>query len=640
VQTTVFAGIESENPVELESETFEGFSARLLNAIAANIPATDILRLVAHRLQVRLHAPLVTIAVGQSTSLETVEAEGVPPRAWGVLDRHLRALHGAADSPLAVPEALASFLEAKTSHRPKWIWELPVYTPEKTRTGAFFVFLSPADDHSFASPLVNPNLRASLERKCLLAGIVLDRQRLQEEVSRQLHFDPLTGLPNRREFEHHMVEAIRASLTGGAANFSMMLLNLTRFHRINEMLGYDLADRILREVAERLFGAGRGNGRGVFARVAGDEFALLLPGITDSSALLGYAHELLDSLLQPFQAQGVRLQIGACIGIARFPADGQTVRRLFNSCEIALADSRRTRGGPHISFFHPGLVRQTIEGEDVESYIADALKHRRFELHYQPVFAAHGCMSGFEGLVRLRTRDGALVHPGAFLPAAEESGLVLHLGQWVLESACAQIREWCDSPTGPVRVGINVSSRQLSHHSFVQDVADTIRDHSVDPRLIEIELTESALVSDMDTSRSRLDQLRDLGLGVAIDDFGTGYSSLSYLHEFRMDKVKIDQSFVRRILTDHAALPVVDAIIRVASSLGATVVAEGVEDARQYHVLAEHGCRELQGYLFSRPLSTPAATQFALGPGRQSASRFAGGQPAVETGSGSPAAGS
>jgi len=618
----VFAETEAGSPQEPETETFEGFSVRLLEAIAANVPATDILRLVARRIQTRLQAPLVAITLGQSDSLEIVEAEGVPARSWTLLDRHLRALGDTANSPVRIPETLTAFLATRTNFRCEWIWKLPVYTPEKTCTGAFFVFLPPSDPHT----RTDMNLRASLERKCLLAGVVLDRLRMQEELSRQLHFDPLTGLPNRREFERHLIEAIRAALTGAGADFSMMLLNLSRFHRINEMLGYDLADRILREVSERLFGTGRGNGRGVFARVAGDEFALLLPGITDSNALLGYAHELLDSLTQPFQAQGTSLRIGACIGIARFPADGQTVRRIFNSCEIALADSRRARGGPRISFYHPGLVRQTIEGEDVESYIADALKQRRFELHYQPIFAAHGCMSGFEGLIRLRTRDGALVYPGAFLPAAEESGLVLHLGQWVLEATCAQIREWRDSPVGAVRVGINVSSRQLAHHGFVQSVADTIRRLGVDPRLIDVELTESAIVSDMDSCRNRLDQLRDLGLGVSIDDFGTGYSSLSYLHEFRMDKVKVDQSFVRRILTDQSALPVVDAIVGVATSLGASVVAEGVESADQYRVLAEHGCRELQGYLFSRPLSPSAAARFALGPGRQRAEWFASAQ--------------
>jgi len=592
----------------------------LLDAIARGAAVSDILQIVSKRIATHLQAQLATCAVVQMDKLESVDADGVPARHWRRLDDLLDRLP-VSDRPVAVSPELDDFLRTRcfqlnANQIPVKVWRLPIRNPDGALLGAFYLFLPPGHGHE---RWLSGDHRAAIERKCGLAAILLDRQRLHEELTRQTHFDPLTGLPNRREFERHLLATIQRSSISGDG-FAILMLDIDRFQRINEVRGHEAADRLLMEVAERL----RPNSRAgdFLARVAGDEFALLIPEKLDPDALRILAQRLLEVFQNPFRISGTRLLVSASIGIARFPDDGQSVRRLFTSCEIALTEARR-ESGPHIAFFHPNLVRQTIEGEEIEHYLAEALRSNRFELFYQPQFETRGPLSGFEALIRLRGADDRVISPGVFLSTAEEAGLIIPIGEWVLEAACKQMVEWKTSGFGLRRLAVNVSAQQLAHHSFVDFVREMLRRYSIDPRQMEFELTESSLMADISASGARLEQIKALGINIAVDDFGTGYSSLSYLHDFPIDKVKIDQSFVQRIHARNSSMPVIEAIIALSGSLGASVLAEGVETPAQYCALEDRGCQEMQGYLFSRPLAVDALSEFTQGPGRQNADWFA-----------------
>jgi diguanylate cyclase (GGDEF)-like protein len=601
-------------------ESFEAFSSKVLESIARGAAVSSILQIVGKRISGHARAKLVTCAIAHLDKLESVDAEGIPARHWRRFD-DLLAVLPESGKPVPIGPELDEFLRSRCfpldeAGFPSQVWRLPIRNPEGLLLGAFFLFLPPGHVHARWYSGVR---RDAIERKCRLAAILLDRQRLHEDLSRQTHFDDLTGLPNRREFERHLVETMQRCGASGDS-FSILILDIDRFQRINEVRGYEAADRLLVEIAERL----RPNCRAkdLLARVAGDEFALLIPDALEPDALRLLAVRLLEAFQKPFDILGKRLLVSASAGIARFPHDGHSVRRLLASCEIALTEARRERGA-RIAFFHPALGRQTIEGEEIEHYLAEALRSNRFELFYQPLFQVRGPLSGFEALIRLRTAGDRLINPGVFLPTAEEAGLIVPIGQWVLEAACRQMREWLHTGFGPRRVAINVSAQQLAHHSFVDFVRDMLRRHRIDPGLLEFELTESSLMSDLSASGARLEQIKSLGIHISIDDFGTGYSSLSYLHELPIDKVKIDQSFVQRIHSRNSSLPVIEAIIALSGSLGASVLAEGVETPAQYRALESRGCQEVQGFLFSRPLGAGALGEFANGVGRHSSDWFA-----------------
>jgi diguanylate cyclase (GGDEF)-like protein len=591
------------------AESFDTFAEELFDAISQDLSVPEVLEVVGRRICAGLQGAFVTCALNHSGQMETVEATAIPSRTWGHFDDLLLNLADS-NAPQPLPPVLMDFLRLRCAaldgdRFPAAVWRLPIHNVAGEALGAFFVFLSKERDYLLRSS----DIRSSLvNRWCKLAAVLLDRQRLDEEISRRTHYDALTGLPNRSQFERHLQEAIRT-----ADGFAMLVLDIDRFQRFNEVRGYEAADQLLIQIAERLRACCRIGD--LFARLAGDEFAMLLPGNVEPDTLRHLGERLLDALAKPFVVAGTTVMMQASIGICRFPHDGSNLQGLFNSCEIALSQARGSRGG-HIAFFHPLLGRQTIDGQDIEHYLAEALRQKRFELFYQPQFQVGGRLCGFEALIRLRADDDRLVQPGIFLPAAEESDLIVPIGAWVLEEACRQVAVWREAGLGAYRISINVSPRQLSHFHFLDSLGELLARLSVDPRSIEFELTESTLMNDIQSSLKILRQIRKLGVGLAIDDFGTGYSSLSYLHELPVDKVKIDQCFVKRIGSEDSTCAIIDAIVSLSSGLGARILAEGVETADQYRVLAARGCHEVQGYLFSRPLSIEAAHDFIAGPGQ------------------------
>jgi PAS domain S-box-containing protein/diguanylate cyclase (GGDEF)-like protein len=417
------------------------------------------------------------------------------------------------------------------------------------------------------------------------------------------NFDTLTGLPNRVLLRDRMPQQ-KAQARTEAKLLGLMLLRCERLHLIRETLGLGAEQALLLQVAARLSSL---DGTDSVARFAESSFALVAMR-QDEGQLALAARNLLAVMERPFLHAGEELHLDPRIGIAVFPNDGLYFEDLVRGAETAL---RRAGGAleSHYEFYRPELNRGASERFKLESALRRAIERDEFELHYQPqVTLGSGAIVGFEALVRWRHPERGLVGPGAFIALAEETGLILPIGEWVLRRACGQCRAWQDAGLPVVPVSVNLSARQFSEQ-IPQTVRRILDETGLDPKLLELELTESASMDAPEKSFEILRELKAMGIGLAIDDFGTGYSNLNYLKRFPVDKLKLDQSFVRDIVSDPDDLSIARAVIAMAHGLRLTVIAEGVEDAGQLALLAAHGCDEIQGYLFSRPVEPEACAQ-------------------------------
>jgi len=432
-----------------------------------------------------------------------------------------------------------------------------------------------------------------------LQSHISEREDDQRRMSYLARFDPLTGLINRFMFSDRLQNAIsRARRDGGLV--SLMFLDLDEFKAVNDRFGHSTGDELLQQVAERLQLAVRESD--TVARIGGDEFTIVLEGSQRVEDAGHVATKILRALEVPYQVGGHTLHITASIGIAIYPVDGEDADSLLRDADIAMY-SAKSAGRNTYQYFTPELREQTSE----RLFLIDGLRRaldsgRELDLMYQPfVDLATGRVLGVEALARWNHPDLGLVYPNRFVPVAEETDLIIPMGEWVLREACRQLKEWHDDGIADITVSVNVSSRQLSRGNLVESVDAALKLAELEPRFLEIELTEGTLGDDTELARRTLERLRDLGVNVSIDDFGTGYSSLSYLQHFPIDKLKIDKSFVKDVNDDQtSALPA--AIIGLARSLNLDVIAEGVETAEQMRLLAELGCFKMQGFLFSRPL--------------------------------------
>ncbi|WP_035674913.1 putative bifunctional diguanylate cyclase/phosphodiesterase [Bradyrhizobium liaoningense] len=425
---------------------------------------------------------------------------------------------------------------------------------------------------------------------------ITERRKAEARIAHMAHHDGLTDLPNREFFQERLKQALGQA---DGKRVGVLYMDLDLFKNINDSFGHPVGDRLLKQVAERLTTAVRG--ANLAARLGGDEFAVILAADVSPNEASACASLLIDMVKAPYDLEGQEMVIGASIGIALSPGDGTTPEELMRNADMALYRAKSDGGGVH-RFFEREMDLQAQRRRDMELDLRRAFANGEFELHYQPLVSiASDRISGFESLLRWHHPDKGMISPAEFIPVAEDIGLIIQLGEWVLREACAEAVKW----PADVKVAVNLSPAQFRSRNLVQVVISALAQSGLSPKRLELEITESIFLAETDANLATLHQLRELGVGISMDDFGTGYSSLSYLRSFPFDKIKIDRSFVK----DMAQRPDCGAIVRAISGLGRslniTTTAEGVETEDQLDWLRAEGCNEVQGFLFSA--ARPAA---------------------------------
>ena len=432
-----------------------------------------------------------------------------------------------------------------------------------------------------------------------VARDISERRQVQERLKHLAHYDSLTGLPNRGLFYQTLAQAVELAQEK-SWRIVVLFIALDRFKSINDTLGAALGDELLRQFSNRLVACVRL--RDTVGRLGNDEFALILTMSRNQQEAVAVANQVRDTLRAPFDLRGHAATLTASIGIAMYPDDAQDPETLIKYANTAMGGAKQA-GRDGYRFFTAGMNVQVLARLDLELALRHALEHEQFILHYQPkVDLRTGRISGVEALLRWRRPGYGLVAPAEFVPVLEDTGLIGRVGAWVIQAACRQIAQWRDEGVGPVRVAVNVSSRQFAEGDLEAEVTRALVRYQVPAELLELELTETALMSNAERTIVVLGKLKKIGVKVAIDDFGTGYSSLAYLQRFPIDKLKIDIAFVRNITSSPNDAAIALAIISMAHSLKLSVVAEGVESRPQLEYLRRNRCDEIQGFYFSRAL--------------------------------------
>lgn len=421
------------------------------------------------------------------------------------------------------------------------------------------------------------------------------------------HHDALTGLPNRLLYNDRVAHAIvRAQRENHS--IAVLLLDLDRFKVINDSLGHDIGDRFLKSIASRASLAIRESD--TFARLGGDEFVVLLEGIHDTQDVIAVAHKLQSAISLPVHVENHNLHSSASIGIAMFPEDGEHVDELLRCADAAMYRVKE-QGKNNFQFYTKEINHRAVELLVLENDMHKAIENKEFLLHYQPqISLGDKSIVGLESLVRWYHPKKGMISPGDFIPLAEESGMILELGKWVLMESCRQARTWLDMGFSFGKIAVNLSAKQFHRSNIVTQVKQALETYRLPPDNLELEITESIAIENIDVTIETLQELKELGIHLAIDDFGTGYSSLSYLKRFSIDKLKIDKSFVDDILTDDGGAAIATSTIALAHQMGLKVIAEGVETTEQCDFLKAHECDEAQGYHISRPLNSQDTQNF------------------------------
>ncbi|MDQ3027940.1 MAG: EAL domain-containing protein [Pseudomonadota bacterium] len=445
-------------------------------------------------------------------------------------------------------------------------------------------------------------------RAVRMVGVAMDisdRKTAEQRVAHMAHHDALTGLPNRVLLRDRIGQAI-AQAHRNTTQLAVLFIDLDRFKTINDSLGHQLGDRLLQSVASRILVCVREGD--TVSRVGGDEFVIVIPELESSADASVVAAKILEVLAASFHLHGNDLHVAASIGISLYPGDGGDAETLMRNADTAMYHAKDS-GRANFQFFTQHMNVAAQQRLSLENALRRALENAEFEVHYQPLFDLRDrSITGFEALVRWSPPGGPLVMPAEFIAAAEESGLIVPIGEFVLREALRQAKTW-QAAGRPLGISVNVSANQLSRSSFVERLRRTLQETGVDPRLVELEVTEGVIIEGASEARQAIDQIAALGVGIAIDDFGTGYSGLAYLKRLPIDTVKIDQSFVRDLTVDPDDAAIVTAIVAMARSLGVDVVAEGVETEEQLAALQRLGCHRGQGYLLARPMTSAAVTR-------------------------------
>jgi len=428
---------------------------------------------------------------------------------------------------------------------------------------------------------------------------------MSRQMTHAAQHDLVTNLPNRLLLNDRIAQSISLARRQNRP-LAVIFLDLDRFKYINDSLGHATGDKLLQAVSKRLLAGLRGSD--TVSRQGGDEFVILLSEIADPEDVAASARKILLLLNAPHSIGGQDLLIGGSIGISVYPADGEDAETLIKNADTAMYRAKE-RGRNNFQFFKAEMNLKAVERQSLEGNLRRAFEREEFLLHYQPkVNLDTGEITGGEALIRWQHPDRGLVPPSQFVPIAEDCGLILQIGRWVLREACSQARAWQNAGLPPLRIAVNVSAVEFRDKGFAERVQTVLSETGLEARYLELELTEGVLMEDAESMVSVLQELKRMGVHLAVDDFGTGYSSLSYLRQFPIDVLKIDQSFVHQITADPDDSMIVSAIINMAKSLKHVVVAEGVETREQRNYLQAQHCAEGQGNLFSRPL---AAARFA-----------------------------
>lgn len=448
---------------------------------------------------------------------------------------------------------------------------------------------------------------------------ITHRKDYEAKILSLAHYDSLTSLPNRFLFQDRMSVAIAAA-SRQRQMLAVLFLDLDQFKKINDTLGHSTGDKLLEHVGRRLGKCVRPSDSvarfstdpelHMLARFGGDEFTILLPGINQAEDAEKIAQRILDVLTKPFIIDDRELFINASIGIALYPRDGVDNETLLRKADMAMFHAKES-GRKNFHFYCDSMMALKSERYSIESELRKALERNEFRLVYQPqIDIPTGRIMGFEALLRW-LRSGNEVSPNAFMSVAEETGLIVPIGDWVVRTACEQIKCWQEAgfDSLSVAVTVNISVIQYRQDGFVKAIAAILKEVGVDPRHLHLELTETTLMERTEEAIIKLGELRSMGLGISIDDFGTGYSSLNYLKRFPLTILKIDQSFVKEVNFDKQSAAITKSIIELGHGLNLTVIAEGVETKEQAEFLIENGCDGLQGYFISRPLSVEGATE-------------------------------
>jgi len=428
---------------------------------------------------------------------------------------------------------------------------------------------------------------------------ITERKQHDAKLEYQASHDSLTGLPNRSLLRDRIEQAIVKARRDGHL-VAVVFVDLDHFKLINDSLGHHVGDRLLLEVADRLVACVRGHDS--VARQGGDEFVIVLTEQHDENEIIAVVSRLLEVISQPWIDNGQEYGLSCSIGISCYPQDGAGPDALLRRADAAMYKAKAS-GRSTYHFYTPGLNQAISERLELENSLRHALERGEFRVYYQPrIEVASGRIIGAEALIRWDCPDKGLIPPDSFISIAEETGLIIPIGQWVLHEACRQNSAWLRAGLPPISVSVNLSPIQFRHAGLVQSVADALLQANLDPAYLELELTESFVMHDAERINVAMQSLKALGVDIAVDDFGTGYSSLSYLKRFPVDRLKVDKSFVRDIDSDPDDAAIVRAIITLGHALGLKVVAEGVETRAHLEFLQQHGCDELQGYYYSRPV--------------------------------------
>jgi diguanylate cyclase (GGDEF)-like protein len=426
----------------------------------------------------------------------------------------------------------------------------------------------------------------------------VERKRTELELVRLAHYDQLTSLPNRtllrERVEHALARAVRAG-----AGVATLVLDMDRFKETNDMLGHDTGDKLLVEVAQRIRASVRD--QDTVARLGGDEFAVVLEGVSEAKEVLPVIERIIDSLAEVTTIGGHEVNSSISVGIAMFPENGSNLSELLRAADLAMYQAKSSGRGRY-QFFADAMQEEAQSRHALEWALRRAVERGEFQLFYQPqVCLRTGMVIGVEALLRWMNPTRGLLTPYHFIAGLEEFGLINEVGEWVLQTACEQIRRWHTMDFEPMRIGVNVSAQQFEDPMLIDKIRGALEETKLPPEFLEIELTESCLMSDAAEAGALLRELREVGVRIAIDDFGTGYSSLTYLHDFPLNALKIDKNFVQSVEANDRGGPIANMIVGLGKNLGLDVIAEGVETEGQLEYLRNHGCDIAQGYLYAHP---------------------------------------
>ena len=483
---------------------------------------------------------------------------------------------------------------------------------EAMRVGAFDYITKP-----FALQHAEAAVRRALDHHSLLEEKRLYENHLEElvrqrtaELDHLAYYDALTDLPNRILFEDRLTQALATAHRHGQT-LGMLFLSVDRFKKVNDTLGHAIGYRLLQEMAGRMTNCVRAGE--TVARFEGDEFALLLTQITGTEDVVEITNCINRSLKRPFSLDGQELFITTSMGISLYPDDGADAPTLLKNAGAALYRAKK-QGRDNYQFYTADMNAKALKRLTLENSLRRALERKEFEVYYQPQVDINSKqVVGMEALVRWRHPELGLVSPAEFIPLAEDTGLIVPIGEWILRTACAQSKSWQEEGLAPLHVAVNLSARQFQQQNLSELVVQVLQETGLNPCGLELEMTESSIMKNAESAVRTLSELKEMGVKISVDDFGTGYSSLGYLKSLPIDRLKIDQSFVRDVTTDPDDAALVMAIITLAHNLRLKVIAEGVETEEQLRFLHLLRCDEGQGYWFSKPLPVEACKQFLLG---------------------------